>query len=137
MGTSSSEPICALQLVSVFGKYSPERVFPFHVLTSTPIYSVRPRSQQSFAACPESTAVPLKKFIISDEDFEIHHIPFKKSNGNSDHKSFPCGVGVVASRKGKLFKFVTGRIHTERDTVAESKNVRFLAEKMRQFIKEL
>ncbi len=79
----------------------------------------------------------LTNVFTPDEGFEIHHLPFKKSLGNSDHKSFPCGVGVMASRKGRVLKFFTGRIHTPRDTVADSKNILFLKDKTKQFIEML
>lgn len=79
----------------------------------------------------------LRSVANSDDNIEVHYIPFKKSLGNSDHKSFPCGVGVVAARRGKMVKFFTGRIHTERDTVADSKNVYFLKERMLQLINRI
>lgn len=94
-----------------------------------------------FIAKEEAEKLPeydlLKSTLTSNEDFEIHHLPFKKSIGNSDHKSFPCGVGVMASRRGKIVKFFTGRIHTSRDTVADNKNVYFLVDRTKQFIEKL
>ena len=97
--------------------------------------------QMIFIANEKSVGLPeyelLKSILTPDDNFEIHHLPFKKSLGNSDHKSFACGVGVVASHRARFVKFFTGRIHTERDTVADSKNVYFLTEKMTQFIEKL
>lgn len=72
-----------------------------------------------------------------DEHFSVHYIPFKKASGNSDHKSFPCSVGVMAASKGRLVKFFTGRIHTAKDTVADSKNVFFLADRVKQFLDKM
>jgi len=79
----------------------------------------------------------LKTAATPEGGFEVHHLPFKKSLGNSDHKSFPCSVGVMAASKGKFIKFITGRIHTPRDTVADSKNVHFLTERMTEFIDQI
>ena len=97
--------------------------------------------QMIFIAKEKAEKLPeyelLRSVITSDDSFEIHHLPFKKSLGNSDHKSFDCGIGVVASRRSRFVKFYTGRIHTERDTVANSENIYFLAEKMKHFIEKL
>ncbi|MBQ8302994.1 MAG: M28 family peptidase [Clostridia bacterium] len=80
----------------------------------------------------------LLKASFSDNDrFSVHHLPFKKSLGNSDHKSFPCGVGVVASKKGRVVKFITGRIHTPRDTVADSGNIYYLAKNAISFVEKI
>lgn len=77
--------------------------------------------------------------VLADGDdyFSIHHIPFKKSLGNSDHKSFPCSVGVMAASKGKIVKFITGRIHTSRDTLADTKNIAFIYNRLSDFITKL
>ncbi len=64
--------------------------------------------------------------------FDVHFIPFGKTAGNSDHKSFPCSIGVYAARKGKIAKFYTGKIHTARDTVASSENICFLADQFKK-----
>lgn len=79
----------------------------------------------------------LRAAVVSSETFEVHHLPFKKSLGNSDHKSFPCGVGVMAASRGKIIKFFTGRIHTSRDTVADSKNIYFFVDVINRFIEKL
>ena len=78
-----------------------------------------------------------KEAMSESDGFAVHFIPFKKSLGNSDHKSFPCGVGVVASKPAKFFKFCTGRIHTNRDTIAENSNIQFLADRMIKFANNL
>lgn len=97
--------------------------------------------QMIFIAKQEAEKLPeyetLKAIVLPNEDFEVHHLPFKKSLGNSDHKSFPCGVGVMASRKGRVIKFFTGRIHTTRDIVADIKNILFLKDKIKQFVEML
>lgn len=79
----------------------------------------------------------LKSVIVSSEGFEVHHLPAKKSLGNSDHKNFDCGIGVMASKRAKIVRFFTGRIHTSRDTVASSENIYFLADIMKNFISKI
>ena len=80
----------------------------------------------------------LSEVFSGDTDgFIVHQIPFKKSLGNSDHKSFPGSVGVMAARKGKVLKLVTGRIHTAKDTMADSKNILFLSTRFGEFIDRL
>lgn len=79
----------------------------------------------------------LKSSVISDADFTAHYFPAKKTISNSDYKSFPCGVGVMACSRGRIVKLYTGRIHTVRDTIAESKNVYFLTDAMVRFVEKL
>lgn len=81
----------------------------------------------------------LKESIKSNESFEIHHYPMKGSMGNSDHKNFNCGIGVMAAHKGKgkIIKFYCGRIHTKWDTVAYPENIEFLSNSLTSFIKNL
>ena len=79
----------------------------------------------------------LKSVISTDDGFEVHHIPVNKALSNSDYKSFLYGVGVMASHRVPVVKFCTGRIHTARDTVADSENVRFLTEGMIKFVEKI
>ncbi|MBO7196934.1 MAG: M28 family peptidase [Clostridia bacterium] len=76
----------------------------------------------------------LKSTLISNEKYTVHYLQNKSSVANSDHKSFLCGVGVMACNKGSRVRFYTGRIHTARDTVANSENIYFLADKISRFI---
>ena len=69
-----------------------------------------------------------------DTNFAVHFIPFKKSGSNSDHKSFPVSVGVMAASNGRAVRFITGRIHTSRDTVASTENIEFLHSRLGKFI---
>ncbi len=78
----------------------------------------------------------LKQSLDESSDFTINYTPFKKALGNSDHKSFPCSIGVMAGNKGKIAKVVTGRIHTSRDTVASEKNIYFLTDVMVKMIEK-
>lgn len=78
----------------------------------------------------------LKDIACDNDEYKIHFLPFKKACGNSDHKSFPCSIGVMAGREGKIAQIFTGRIHTSRDTVASEKNVYFLADTMVKMIEK-
>ena len=78
-----------------------------------------------------------KAFCVEDDDFTIHHIPFRKASSNSDHKSFLSSVGITAASRGHIAKFVTGRIHTSRDTVADSDNIFFLSDKLSDFLENI
>ena len=79
----------------------------------------------------------LCKSLIPSGTFDIHHLPFKKCIGNSDYKNFLNGVGVMACKSGKFFRFYTDRIHTSKDTVASEENVTFLADRMVNLIEKL
>ena len=78
-----------------------------------------------------------KAFSVEDDDFTIHHIPFRKASSNSDHKSFLSSVGITAASRGHIAKFVTGRIHTSRDTVADIDNIFFLSDKLSDFLENI
>lgn len=68
---------------------------------------------------------------------EGEYVPFfysaKGSQCNSDHKSFPMGVGCMACRRTKRGLFYTPYIHTDRDTTANSENVDYITSRMSGF----
>ena len=72
----------------------------------------------------------LEEVLKNCGEYDIHYVPLKKACSNSDYKSFPCSIGVMACSKGKFAKAYTGRIHTSRDTVASAKNICFLSDMM-------
>lgn len=77
---------------------------------------------------------PLLLDIVKDgDDYETHFFPLKGSRSNSDYKHFPCGVSVMACRRGRV-GFYTPYIHTKKDTVASERNVAFLAERLASFV---
>lgn len=47
--------------------------------------------------------------------------------GNSDHRSFSCGVGVMACERVSGIGYCLGNLHTARDTVADQGNIDYLA----------
>lgn len=56
---------------------------------------------------------------------------------NSDHKSFDCGVAVLACSKASVIGYYAGKIHTKNDTVADPANIAFLAENLTSFVEAL
>ena len=79
----------------------------------------------------------LKNSIISNSNYNVEFINSKKALGNSDHKSFDLGIGVVATKKSKRGIYYTPRIHTNKDTEVNSNNIYFISNKITDFIKEL
>ena len=81
----------------------------------------------------------LKEYVKTNENFNVHFYPLKGSMGNSDHKNFDCGVGVLVAHKGKgkLVKYCCGRIHTNRDTVANVENIEFLTNSLTDYVNNL
>lgn len=53
---------------------------------------------------------------------------------NSDHKSFKCGVGVVACKERPVVGYYCDGIHTPKDTLADQGNLDFLAESLAEFV---
>ena len=76
----------------------------------------------------------LKEALREENGFSLHFYPTRGSIGNSDYKSFPCGVGIMACRKHPIFGYYTNRIHTRRDTAARQENVDFLAEQLSGYL---
>lgn len=69
--------------------------------------------------------------------FNLNYFPYKGSSSNSDYKNFDLGVGVMACKKGKACKYVTSKIHTNKDVVANSENVYYLANESAKFVNKL
>lgn len=68
----------------------------------------------------------LKSVFMPEGDYTPFFYPAKGSQCNSDHKSFPIGVGCMACRRTKKGLFYTPYIHTDRDTVARGENVDYI-----------
>ena len=79
---------------------------------------------------PQKGATRLKATL--EEAFEPNNIfatdvALKTTFSNSDHRSFPIGVGVAALKTSKRGILYNDRIHTHRDTVCDEKNIDFIA----------
>ena len=57
------------------------------------------------------------------------------SISNSDYKNFDNGISVMACKKYKNI-YYTNKIHTNKDTEASTKNIRFLVGNIMNYIKE-
>lgn len=90
------------------------------------IFAVKERAQE------REEYKTLVEQIDKTAGFDLHFIPFNKTASNSDHKSFPCSIGIMATKRGKIAKFYTDRIHTSKDTVALSENIYFLTEQLKK-----
>lgn len=76
----------------------------------------------------------LENSFVSTNEYQVLYLDAKKTMGNSDQKSFPCGVGVYACKKNRIIGYYTSRIHTNKDTIADSKNIEFLSMGLKNFI---
>ena len=45
-----------------------------------------------------------KTLSTEDNTYSVHYVPFKKSSGLSDHRSFPRSICVMAANKGNFVK---------------------------------
>ena len=75
----------------------------------------------------------LQEAFGDDDVFSTYFYPMKGSQSNSDYKNFPCGVGCMACKRTKSGVLYTPRIHTPRDTIANEKNISFIARRMQRF----
>jgi len=70
----------------------------------------------------------LERVLASHEGRTVHFFNAATTCGNSDFRSFKCGVGVAAYEQKPGVGFITGKIHTSRDTVADQGNIDFIAD---------
>lgn len=69
----------------------------------------------------------IEKTFTSSKEFEVVHCLRKNTENNSDNKSFPNSIGVLACKRGKRIKYYVPNIHTKKDTIAKDENIEFLA----------
>ncbi len=69
----------------------------------------------------------LERVLASHKGRTVHFFSAATTRGNSDFRSFKCGVGMSAYEQKPGVGFVTGKIHTGRDTVADQGNLDFIA----------
>ena len=82
---------------------------------------------------PQSEAHPvcqaLKDTMTDGDGYKVHYFTQKGSCANTDYKSFPCSMSVMACKqKGKIF--YTSKIHTSADTEAKTENTVFIADRI-------
>jgi hypothetical protein len=78
--------------------------------------------------------IKLLKTLKQENGFNLYFLSLEKCSSNSDHKNFENGVGVVACQKGKIAKFITGKIHTNKDTIADKENIEYLTSQMIKYL---
>ncbi len=78
-----------------------------------------------------------KECFNTDESYTVSYHSTKNSAGNSDHKSFPCGVCCMACSKTKFGILYTARIHTKRDVKVKNENIDFLKNGSLTYIEKL
>ena len=67
----------------------------------------------------------------------MHFFSAATTAGNSDFRSFKCGVGISAYRQVSGVGFCTGAIHTARDVRADQGNIAFVAEGLAACVAQL
>ena len=73
----------------------------------------------------------------SNQYFKVASYPAKGSQCNSDQKSFPCGIAILAAKRRPIIGFYTPRIHTVWDKVASFENIEFIANNLKNFVDKL
>lgn len=79
----------------------------------------------------------LRRSVIDEGEYETAFYPRKRCRGNSDHLSFPCGVGCMACKCSKRGLLYAPYIHTPKDVEADVANVEFLFRAMSRFVDEI
>lgn len=82
----------------------------------------------------ESPLYPTLQKALGAQGFPLTVLGYKEGRANSDHVNFDMGASVLACRRGKIARFVTGRIHTARDVAADGGNVEAVARGLTQFM---
>lgn len=75
--------------------------------------------------------------VPQNEKYAVHHFHSSEAMMNSDQSSFDKGVGIVACKKVPVIGYAAGRIHTKRDTVADTDNMDYVADWMVRLVEKL
>ena len=79
----------------------------------------------------------LKETFIPNSLYSVYFFGRKGSECNSDHKSFPCGVGIMACKQNKFVGYYTPYIHTSKDKIANTENIKFISGSLTKFIERI
>lgn len=79
----------------------------------------------------------LERVLAATPGCTAHFFSAATTAGNSDFRSFKCGVGVSAYRQVTGVGFCTGRIHTGRDTLADQGNIDYLSGALASVVEQL
>ncbi len=79
----------------------------------------------------------LKQSVLETNEYSVNFYGTKGSMSNSDYKSFKCGIGLMTCNKVKGIGFITTRIHTRKDTIANTRNIEFITENLTNFVNKM
>lgn len=79
----------------------------------------------------------LQETVPECDKYKVHFFGKRGSMMNSDHAQFDHGMGICACKKAPVVKFACGRIHTPKDTEADTANIDFLARWMVQMVSKI
>lgn len=79
----------------------------------------------------------LERVLAAREGCTVHFFSSLTTRGNSDYRSFKCGVGISAYRMVSGVGFYTGAIHTARDTETDQANLDFLSAALSETVEKL
>lgn len=79
----------------------------------------------------------LERVMAAHPGRTAHFFSVATTRGNSDFRSFKCGVGVSAYRMVTGVGFCTGAIHTGRDTEADEENITWISGALVQTAQQL
>lgn len=85
----------------------------------------------------ESPLFPALQKALGAQGFPLTVLGYKEGKANSDHVNFDVSASVLACRRGRIARFVTGRIHTSRDTEADANNVEAVAKGLCSFARDI
>ena len=95
------------------------------------VFIAKPDAQKS------DVYTKLTESFSSEDGYSVHFFSSKQADANSDHKSFPAGIGCMACSRSRLGVLYAGRIHTKRDVVANEANIDFITAGAVKFINSL
>lgn len=70
----------------------------------------------------------LKECVVSNNKYNVMYFDSKKIFGSTDYKNFKQSISFMAYNKNKIIGYYTSRIHTSKDTVVDSENIKFLTD---------
>ena len=79
----------------------------------------------------------LEKALLAHPERDVRFFSSLTTRGNSDFRSFKCGVGITACRRVSGVGFYLGNLHTSRDTQADQGNIDCLAQALSELTEQL
>lgn len=88
-------------------------------------------------AAQMSQHTALKRVLMAQQERDVQFHSSATTRGNSDHRSFKCGVGITAYRHVSGVGLYLGGLHTARDTQADQGNISCLAQALAELVSQL